>query len=306
MAELRHARDAIIGADLVELRIDTVSDPDVAGALANRRVPVIVTCRPLWEGGRFKGSEEERKRLLGHAIELGVEFVDIEWRAGFVDLIARTDGRRIVLSSHEFDRMPDDLEQRSRVMCSTGAEVIKIAATVHGLSDCLRFRSLTEELTAAQKHVWIGMGEAGDVTRILAARFGSAWTYAGDLAGIGQVTTSRLLAAFRFADISDSTEIYGVVGRGDQRFVLPAMINAGFAAIGRDAVCLPLAPANSDDLSEFSRSVALKGAVLSFPRPEIADDNLLVSATAEQVRLWTGVQVPVEVFRATLLAFRSF
>jgi 3-dehydroquinate dehydratase/shikimate dehydrogenase len=298
MAELRRARDAAIAADLVELRIDTVNDPDVAGALADRRAPVIVTCRPVWEGGRFEGSEEERQRLLSQAIDLDAEFVDIEWRAGFVDLIARTRGRRIVLSSHEFDRIPNDLAQRSRVMFATGAEVIKIAATVHRLCDCLRFQSLTEDSTGAQKHVWIGMGEAGDVTRILAARFGSAWTYAGDLAGIGQLTTSRLLAAFRFAEISDSTEIYGVVGSGDERFILAAMINTGFAVISRDAVCLPLAPANSDDLAEFSRAMRLKNVAQTLPRRETSDIDQLVSATADQLRLWTGVAIPVEVLRA--------
>ena len=63
-AELRRRRDAVRDADLVELRLDGVADPDVAGALAGRRLPVIVTCRPAWEGGRFGGSEEERRRLL--------------------------------------------------------------------------------------------------------------------------------------------------------------------------------------------------------------------------------------------------
>ena len=65
MAELRRHRDAVADADLVELRLDSVRDPDVRGALADRVRPVIVTCRPTWEGGLFSGSEEDRKRLLG-------------------------------------------------------------------------------------------------------------------------------------------------------------------------------------------------------------------------------------------------
>ena len=62
-AALREARDRAAHADLVELRLDTVSDPDVAGALAGRQKPVIVTCRAAWEGGSFKGAEDERRRL---------------------------------------------------------------------------------------------------------------------------------------------------------------------------------------------------------------------------------------------------
>ena len=40
-AELRRQRDEAADADLVELRLDSVSDPSVAGALAGRRRPVL-------------------------------------------------------------------------------------------------------------------------------------------------------------------------------------------------------------------------------------------------------------------------
>src|SRR5436305_14491805 len=87
-AELRQKRDAVADADLIELRLDTVRDPSPAAALAGRRRPVIVTCRPTWEGGAFAGSEEERRRILADALALGAEYVDVEWRARFDDLIA--------------------------------------------------------------------------------------------------------------------------------------------------------------------------------------------------------------------------
>ena len=59
MAELVAARDAAAHADMVELRLDGVTDPDVAQALHGRRVPVDrhvpaqVGRRPVrWERGR--------------------------------------------------------------------------------------------------------------------------------------------------------------------------------------------------------------------------------------------------------------
>src|SRR6185295_12458249 len=82
-AELRRKRDAVADADLVELRLDSVSDPSAAGALEGRRRPVIVTCRPAWEGGSFTGAEEDRKAILADALRLGADYVDIEWRAHF-------------------------------------------------------------------------------------------------------------------------------------------------------------------------------------------------------------------------------
>ena len=72
-AELRSRRDAIECADLVELRIDTVTDPDIAGALEGRRCPVLVTCRPVWEGGHFGGTEEERRRDCGRGGKRNVD-----------------------------------------------------------------------------------------------------------------------------------------------------------------------------------------------------------------------------------------
>src|SRR5262245_52654226 len=92
-AELRQRRDAVTDADLIELRLGSGCDPSVAGALAGRTRPVIVTCRPEWEGGHFTGSEEVRRRLLEEALDNGADYVDIEWRARFDDLLTRTHGK---------------------------------------------------------------------------------------------------------------------------------------------------------------------------------------------------------------------
>src|SRR5205809_1110009 len=79
---IRRARTAAeADADLVELRLDFMERPDPAGALADRRKPAVVTCRPLREGGMFDGGEEVRLRILREAHMLGAEFIDDEWDA---------------------------------------------------------------------------------------------------------------------------------------------------------------------------------------------------------------------------------
>src|SRR5687768_12837527 len=111
MDELRRNRDAAEGADLVEMRLDWTDRPDALAALEGRRRPVILTCRPAWEGGRFSGDEETRRHILEQAIAGGAEFVDLEARASFAqDLIRTRRGRGIVLSCHLYGPMPDDLE----------------------------------------------------------------------------------------------------------------------------------------------------------------------------------------------------
>src|SRR6187431_61777 len=132
VADLLAARDAAVAGDLVEVRLDGVRDLDVAAVLAGRTKPVIVTCRASWEGGRFDGTEEERRAILQRALAAGAELVDVEWRAGFDDLIAR-DAARVVVSFHDFTGVPDGLTDRVAAMRRTGAGTIKIAYAAHRL-----------------------------------------------------------------------------------------------------------------------------------------------------------------------------
>lgn len=265
MAELRAARDNVRGADLVELRLDTVSDPSVAGALEGRRSPVIVTCRAAWEGGAFRGSEEERRRILAEAIDTGAEYVDIEWRARFDDLIAATGGRRVVLSAHDFQGVPPDLVRMAQAMRRTGAEVVKIAVTAARLSDCLPLLRLGSDATLPGQAVLIAMGVQGLATRVLAGRFGSAWTYAGSVEAVGQISTAALLDDFHFRSLGESSRIFGLVGSPIAHSVSPAMHNAAFAAAGVDAVYLPLPAADVDDFLTFARALGLEGASVTIP-----------------------------------------
>ena len=104
---LASAARAASVADLVELRLDAMADPDPSFFLAGLNSPVLFTCRPEWEGGAFKGSEEERQRILMAAIDGGAAFVDIELRAeqemrqGLISA-AKKYGVKTIVSWHDF------------------------------------------------------------------------------------------------------------------------------------------------------------------------------------------------------------
>lgn len=263
VAELRRRRDEVRDADMVELRLDTVRDPDVSAALAGRHLPVILTCRPMWEGGHFTGSEEERRRILAEAIALGADLVDVEWRANFTDLLAATGGRRIVLSHHEFSGVPADLAARLAAMRATGAEFVKVAVMAHRLRDTLTLLSLSEQRCLST--VVLAMGEAGLASRVLAGRFGSCWTYAGDGVAPGQITQGRMLREFGFRRLTPQTALYGVVGRPIGHSLSPAMHNAAFKAARLDAVYLPLAADSIDDFFAFADAMDLRGVSVTAP-----------------------------------------
>jgi 3-dehydroquinate dehydratase/shikimate dehydrogenase len=262
-AELRARRDQVGDADLIELRLDTVTDPSAAGALAGRRKPVIITCRPKSEGGCFTGSEDERRTILSDALSLGAEFVDLEWGGACADLIATTGGRRIVLSHHDFTGVPQDVHGLVQAMLATGADVVKLAVTAQRLCDCLTLKTITGQTRVPM--AVIAMGAAGVATRVLASWFGSCWTYAGDGVAPGQIGLDRMHGEFQFRRIGARTSIYGVLGRPVTHSVSPAMHNAAFRAAHLDAVYLPLAAADFDDFMTFAEALNVAGVSVTAP-----------------------------------------
>ena len=289
---MRKNRDAVVDADLVELRLDTVADPSVAGALAGRRVPVIVTCRPAWEGGKFTGSEDDRRRLLVEALNLGAEYVDIEWRAGFGDLVSQAGGRRVVLSMHDFAGVPSDLREQLHAMRSTGADVVKVAVTPKKLSDCVPLLDLGTQASKHGSAVVIGMGDYGLATRILASRFGCAWTYAGALKEIGQLDVQTLTKTYQFQSLTEFTDVYGIVGGSVTHSVSPAMHNAAFQALRLDKVYIPMPSVSADDFVTFGRAIGIKGASVTIPHKVSVFDHMdEVYAVARRIGAVNTVQV---------------
>ncbi|HET7217001.1 MAG TPA: shikimate dehydrogenase [Vicinamibacterales bacterium] len=265
MEELRRSRDAAERADIVELRLDFVDRPDVAGALAGRRTPAIVTCRAQWEGGHFQGSEEERRRILDLAIDQGAEYVDVEAAASFAqEMIARRRGKGLVVSEHVFGPPPADIQQRFAALRSTGAEIAKLAVQVDSLAQMLPMFDIEPEPNGRGR-VLIAMGTAGLASRVLAARLGSRWTYAGDGVAPGQLSFERLLRDFRFRRISGDANLYAVVGNPIAHSRSPIMHNAGFDALALNAVYVPLEARDAEDFVQFARRSGLRGASITAP-----------------------------------------
>jgi 3-dehydroquinate dehydratase / shikimate dehydrogenase len=280
MAELLAARDRVVAhADMVELRLDGISDLNVGAAVQGWGRPIVATIRASWEGGRFEGPEEERHRLLSGLIDTGAEYVDIEWRAGFTDLIAR-DPKRIVLSSHDFDGVPGDLPQRAREMRATGAGIVKIAVAGTRLCDALVLREISRDGDS----VVIGMGDAGAPTRLLAAHFGSRWTYAG-AAAPGQLSPARMVEEFDFCRVTAATRIYGVVSTNAMHSLSPVMHNAAFRATGMDAVYVPLRATDFKDFLQFAAALNIEGASITIP---FKGDALLASTNVDEVARTAG------------------
>jgi 3-dehydroquinate dehydratase/shikimate dehydrogenase len=317
MDELRRARDAAATqADLVELRLDGVDRPDVAGALEGRLRPVIVTCRPRWEGGQFDGAEHERERLLQAAAHAGAEFVDVELRADFAaELVRARRGRGIVISMHLFDATGNDYAGRLAALKATGAEVSKLAVQVDSLSQTLPLYELgasaSDPAATGQHHVLIAMGPRGIHSRILSARLNNRWTYSGDAVAPGQLPAARMLAEYHLRRIRRDADLYAVTGSPVAHSLSPAMHNAGFAHLGLNAVYVPLDARDAEDFVAFARAMDLQGASITAPfkvdmfkhvqeRDALADDVGAINTLVVRRGQWLGTNTDVAGFVAPL------
>lgn len=261
MADLCARRDAAGQADLVELRLDGVTDPDIDRALAGRRRPAIVTCRPRWDGGRFDGSEEERLRLLTRAIEAGAEFVDVEAGADWQRLPVRP-GTGLVLSFHDWKGVPADLAERVRTMRQAGPAVVKVAVTATSVTDCVGLRQVAND--PAHSTVVIAMGRRGQLTRVCPWLFGSCWTYAGRAAP-GQVPTTTLIERYRVREGGQATQLYGIAGDPLAHSASVAMHNAAFGALGIDARYVAFESASMDEMTDVASAFDVRGLSVTAP-----------------------------------------
>jgi 3-dehydroquinate dehydratase/shikimate dehydrogenase len=260
---IRQARQAAeVDADLVELRLDSMQSPNPEAALSDRTKPAIATCRPLREGGMFDGSEEERLRILRRAQALGAEFVDIEWDVDPGPFVAVRSGRGVIVSRHDFQGVPDDVAGTLRSLHAAGGEIAKLAVMIERTSD---LRTLFENARPGGSSILIGMGRAGLATRVLAGRFGSRWTYAGNGVAPGQVSAGRLVDEFRFRRIQPDAAVYALLGRPVVDSLSPAMHNAGFAALGLNAVYVPIESRDVAGFRELAALIGMRGASVTIP-----------------------------------------
>ncbi|MGL5095310.1 MAG: type I 3-dehydroquinate dehydratase, partial [Planctomycetia bacterium] len=236
--EMQAAVDA--GARLVELRLDFLQhDPKISEILRHRRVPLVATVRRKADGGRWAGSEEARLKLLRLLIAAGFDYVDLE--DDVAGSIPRFGATKRIVSMHDFEGMPADLEARHARMAALDADVVKMAVTAH--HPCVNFRLLQLVKNATVPTVAFGMGDLGFPSRILGAKYGSPFTYAAfneeRVVAPGLPTFEKLREVYRYDSIGPATKVFGVVGDPIGHSLSPLVHNAAMEKIGYDGVYVP-------------------------------------------------------------------
>ena len=115
-----------------------------------------------------------RKVLLRQATVAGFDWVDIE--TDIAKEIRRFRDVKRIISYHNLETVPDDLEKIYDQMCEQDPDVVKIAVTAQKPADNLRVLALLRK--APKPTVAFCMGDIGFPTRLLSLKYGSPFTYA--------------------------------------------------------------------------------------------------------------------------------
>lgn len=169
---------------LVELRVDMLDPSEYQKAKSfpvEIDVPVILTIRKPCDGGRYAGTEEERKALMADLsqglffyvdMEIGLDFPELE-----KELMSR--GVNIIRSLHDFNGIPRNLPDLARSIAAKG-QIPKLAVTVRTEEDLEEVFHLGEELKNVPRKIIVGMGAYGIRTRVGYRRLGSMLTFCSE------------------------------------------------------------------------------------------------------------------------------
>jgi 3-dehydroquinate dehydratase/shikimate dehydrogenase len=318
--------------DLAELRVDCLEEnerlairrfPELAG------LPVILTIRRQIDGGYFNGGEGARVRLLAQGLafaepdpRLNFAYVDLEDDLDVPSLeeAARTFGTRVIRSCHHFDHTALDFAQKMRSLCRIGDEIVKIATMPQNAGDVARLVAASRDLGSIEK-IFLCMGSYGGVTRILAEKLGSLWSYTTAMdepdslpAAPGQFTPQELIEKYRFREIGEKTRVFGIAGYPLTVTASPAFFNTVFTQEGIDAVYVPLPTETLDAFPRLLELLHIEGVSVTVPHKEkiipylrsMSDTVRAVGACNTIVKTqegWRGYNTDTQGFSDSLLAF---
>ncbi len=209
--ELHPARIDYESCDILEIRYDFFDESEwLALAARVRKIApnamLLGTIRLKRDGGTFPNARAiERPALWEKILEADdvPEWLDLERDClhDFNELrkTATPKGVKILISEHNFTRIPGDLELKNYLtdVKRIKADGIKIAAMSNSDEDCNRLYKFAKKAKGFKFIAAFGMGETGKISRIWSLKEGANLTYGsiGKAAAPGQIDVALMRKA---------------------------------------------------------------------------------------------------------------
>ena len=183
----------------------------------------------------------------------------------------------IVASYHDYEKTPDAERVRS-ILSSQDSDVSKGAFQVNCLRDLVSIADAAKNFP--KRHVVLGMGALGTVTRIRQSLLGNEFSfgYVGEPTAPGQLSVDEMSA------LNDDCILLGIIGNPVSKSKSPKMQNAAMKAAGINGRYLPFEVDNLDLVEEVIRSYDIRGMNVTIPfKQEIMDHIDVVDKHASSI-----------------------
>lgn len=198
---------------------------------------------------------------------------------GLVDVGDRDVGtsHRIIRSIHDYDSTPD-AEGIVKMLGKGDQEISKGAFMASTFTDLAQILDASRDLK--RKHVLLGMGEIGKITRLRQRVLGNEFTfgYVGESTAKGQFTAAEM------RKFGDDCTVVGIIGHPLAHSKSPAMHNSSLVSKGVNGIYLTFDSESLDRVEDVIRGYDIRGVNVTIPYKQKIMDHLdQVSTIAKKV-----------------------
>jgi len=257
-AKAMSAEALAAGAEAFEVRLDAFAE--IPGDLSFLPIekPVIVTLR--------SEEDESRREIFANALACGAAYVDIESDSVLRNVFPKA---RVICSYHDFAKTPTAWEILHLFRDLSTSGIPKAAFMVRGPCDLLEIWKAAVVLKQnGEPFILIGMGVAGEITRVRAADIGSLVNYCAvrpeRASAPGQITVAEA------AGLGTDPVVTAITGWPLEHTRSPQMHNAAFRAAGIPGlyVRIPTPAEELPLLPEVLRCYRIRGANVTIPHKQ--------------------------------------
>ena len=198
--------------DIIEVRVDQFSSLETDYVVEHFKKAkdkgfyTIATVRSEKEGG--KNISDDKRIEIFEAVATYADILDIELTSEEINSkviqIAKSEGILSLVSYHDFDKTPTEIEIQKIITQAYNLEanIIKYAFKANSIEDVGRVLSMTHR-NRDKNLVAISMGELGKVSRVTGFFFGSliTYTFIGKSFAPGQIEADKLIEELKFYNL---------------------------------------------------------------------------------------------------------
>ncbi|MCF7905585.1 type I 3-dehydroquinate dehydratase [Candidatus Gracilibacteria bacterium] len=139
------------------------------------KVKLLGVCKSPDERGNFSGTSAERVAILQKFLDAGGDFVDMDVMRNDEAVIKSLPHQKLILSFHDFDGMPENLDDIFARMYFFSPSVYKFAVTTNTPTELENFLQFVKTFPVEHDTIFTTMGTFGREGREQIEKLGRSW-----------------------------------------------------------------------------------------------------------------------------------